>query len=120
MSEHEEYVETDPGHSLLGPRSCAIAGFTLCVLTLSGHGSWTYLATVLQGASVALGQQYLNGVAFVSILVSILGIVLSGRAVSRAGQDAWAAHLGRAAILLGGLAILIALLGILASSTTQF
>ena len=106
------------GDTLLTPEACAIAGFTLAALTMTGQGAWTAVAQSLFGSSFpesSLGTVLASGF-LAALVVDVLAVLLARRALADPGSRAgWAGHLARAAIVVAVLGAGFSLLALVIS-----
>ena len=104
--------------SVLTPEACAIAGFTLAALTMTGQGAWTGVAQALFGSSFpasSLGTVLASGF-LAAVVVDGLAVLLARRTLVDPGSRAgWAGHLARAAIVLAVLGAGFSLLALVTS-----
>ena len=101
--------------ALLTPKASAISGFTFAVLAMTGQGTWTQAIQALwlpNFPQSQLSSVFASGLA-ASLVLAVAAFLLGRRALAAStAPEAWEAHLGRAAMLVAGVAGLLALLGI--------
>ncbi len=99
-------------------RSGAVVGLVLAVLSLQGQGSWTLAIQSIFGLRFGPDQfgvvMALTGLA--ALALSVAGVVLGRRATSSpAGAASWEQYVGRAAVVLGVLGAVIAVVTVVGS-----
>lgn len=128
MSQAEETTEgsgdyaEEAGAPLLTSKASAITGFTLAVLTLWGQGAWSTAIQSFLGTNFGFNE-YLNIlslVGLVTLAIAVAGMLLGRRAFTDPDASlSWEGHLGRAAVVLGGLGAVIAVVTVLGSVLGQ-
>ncbi len=113
MAEHE----TSGGHGRsadwLTPTAAGIAGLTFATLSLLANGSWSYVVQGWlnrNGSGAFSDTVALTGVA--QVLLAGGALLLAARALR--GSEPTARHLGGAAVVVGGVGMLVAVLTVLA------
>lgn len=107
--------------NLLTARASAIAGFSFAVFSMLGQGSWTTAVTAL-----FWGTGFPDG-AVPNVMAGwgIGGLVMAGvasllaRNTLRTADEAWEAHLARAAVLVAAAAAVLAVLTIVGGLAHQ-
>jgi hypothetical protein len=101
--------------NLMTPKATAIAGFAFAVFSMLGQGSWsTALTTLFWGSSYEMGT-----VRNVMVVWGIGCLIMAGLGVwlahttLRVVEQAWEAHLARAAVLVAGMGAVLAILAII-------
>jgi hypothetical protein len=98
------------------PGATAIAGFAFAVFSMLGQGSWSASVTALfWGSNYPMGSVDRVMVAWgaSSLLMAALALWLAFRTlVSTQPHEPWAAHLARAAVLVAGVGVVLAVLAI--------
>lgn len=101
--------------NLMTPRATAIAGFAFAVLSMLGQGTWsTALTTLFWGTSYSP-----DAVPHVMAVWGVGCLVVAGlgawlaRNTLRVADQAWEAHLARAAVIVAALGALLAVLTII-------
>ena len=122
MTQHEDVAAAPDGTA--GPdaavkaRSGAIVGLVLAVLGLQGQGSWTFAIQSIFGLGFGPDQFgiVMALTALAALGLSVAGIVLGRRATSwRGGPASWDQYVGRAAVVLGVIGALIAVVAVVGS-----
>lgn len=114
MAQHERvhaHEEASPG--LLTPAASAIAGLVLAVLSLGGDGIWNLAVSSFLGSSFGDMRPVLvmSGATSLAVALGALWLGRRGMAPHPAGTS-WGPQLARAAVLLAGLAVVLAALTI--------
>ncbi|MGZ4427993.1 MAG: hypothetical protein ACXVXC_05280 [Nocardioidaceae bacterium] len=97
---------------LLTPKASAITAFTLAVMSLLGQGSWTMAVQSFYGTSFAPRSygSIVVAIALVQLAVALGALWLARSVTLRANRDtSWEDHLARAAVVVGGLGAVLAL-----------
>lgn len=113
MAEHHTPGGSGSSTDWLTPTAAGIAGLTIATLSLLANGSWTY---VVQGWLNRNGSgNFSDTVALTGVaqgLIALVALLLGARALR--GSEPAARHLGGAAVTVGGLAMIVAVLTVLA------
>ena len=113
MAEHDTSGTSGrPGEGLTAT-AAGIAGLIIATLSLLANGSWSY---VVQGWVNRDGSgSFSDTVALTGgaqAVLAVIALILASRA--RQGAEATARHLGGAALVVGGVAMVVAILTVLA------
>lgn len=101
--------------NLLTPKATAIAGFTFAILSMLGQSTWsTALTTLFWGTSYSPDSvpSVMTVWGIGSLVVAGLGVWLAHNTL-RVADQAWEAHLARAAVIVAALGALLAVLTII-------
>jgi hypothetical protein len=109
MTQHDDLTQWDQ-HSgsgrprpFLSPEAASICGFSLAVLSLQGQGSWMTAVGSFFGTRVGLGAygHVLTVAGLVALALAVAAVLLAGRVVRDGAVVGWPDHLARAAVVLG-------------------
>ena len=105
--------------SFFSPRVCAVTAFTLAVVTLLGQNILTVgTSTVLElGFGGAGNRPFYLGWGLATAIQAGIVVLLARRTFDSTGR--WEEPLGRAAVLISGLALVAAALVVLAGMITE-
>ena len=113
MSDQHHVPPSRPGLVTDGAR--AVAALVVAVLDVSGRGLWAPVAARLGGAHLGVHDD-LGSVALASLAAAGLALGLALPVLRRrTTAPAWEHHVAGAAVVLGALAALVSLLGVVAS-----
>ena len=128
MSDHvtvddQNHESTWAGSAIFSPPVCAVTAFTLAVVALMGQNIVTVaVATVLDGPIGSSGPRFYIEFGVATVLQVGLVFLLARRSLTGTGR--WEPVLGRAALLVSGLALVAAALlivgGVLEDPGTSF
>ena len=100
------------GLPLLTPKASAITAFTLAVMSMLGQGSWTTAVQSFYGTSFAPSSygSIVVAIGLVLLAMALGALWLARSVILRANRDtSWEDHLARAAVVVGGLGAVLAL-----------
>ncbi|HET6626475.1 MAG TPA: hypothetical protein VFG63_08790 [Nocardioidaceae bacterium] len=104
---------------LLTSQASATVAFTLAVLSMMGQGSWTLAVQSFFGTMFAPSDygSVVTAGGIASLLLAAAAILLGGRVLSaRPDHTSWDTQLARAAVLVGALGALLAVITILGAA----